>query len=202
MRWVLFVPLSFIAAQPIQAEFSKCEGDNGVTHYYANIMPPECYGKTTIEMSDYGVVIRKNEITVEKRSDELQALQAAAEQKRREEERRDNVLLNTYTSEEEIDWAIERNVHPIELNIIGIEIRLAIARTQLQSHQQQVNEAERNGSLSLSGIKEDMALVARGVTNLERELSENKARIKDVHIKFEADRKRFLELMMLKNTIE
>ena len=63
MRLVLFFFLCFVVIQPISAALKKCKGDDGVTHYYANIMPPECQEKTTIEMNYRGVVLRKNEVT-------------------------------------------------------------------------------------------------------------------------------------------
>jgi len=170
-------------------------GDDGVVHYYSNILPPECHDKATVEMNKLGVVLRKNEVEDKSLPAVDQAEVEAVEQKQQEARRRDEVLLNTYTSEEEIDWALERNVHPIELNIVGIEKRLDIVRTQLQSLQQQADEAERTDSPTLTAIKEDMLPVERGVVSLQEELVENQARIKNIQEKFEADRKRFLELV-------
>jgi hypothetical protein len=196
MRWVFLLPLVFVISQPVTAALKKCVGDDGIVHYYSNILPPECHDKATVEMNKLGVVIRKNEVADKSLTVVDQAQQEAAEQKQQAERRRDEVLLNTYTSEEEIDWALERNVHPIELNIIGIEKRLDIVRAQLQSLQQQADEAEQAGSPTLTAIKEDMLPVERMVASLQKELTENQQRIKNIQEKFELDRKRFLELIV------
>ncbi len=196
MRWIFLMALVFVISQPVSAALKKCVDDDGVAHYYSNILPPECHDKATVEMNKLGVVLRKNEVEDKSLPAVDQAEVEAAEQKQEEARRRDEVLLNTYTSEEEIDWALERNVHPIELNIVGIEKRLDIVRTQLQSLQQQADEAERTDSPTLTAIKEDMLPVERGVVSLQEELAENQARIKNIQAKLEADRKRFLELIV------
>ncbi|MCH9638596.1 MAG: hypothetical protein K0U40_03780 [Betaproteobacteria bacterium] len=197
MRWIFPISFVLVFSQPVTAALKKCVDDNGVAHYYSSILPPECHDKTTVEMNKLGVVIRKNE-AVDKTLPVIdKAQQEAAEQKQKIEQRRDEVLLKTYTSEKEIDWALERNVHPIELNIVGIEKRLMIIRAQLQSLQQQATEAERTNSPTLAAIKEDMLPVERGVASLQKELIENQLRIKNIQEKFEIDRKRFLELTQI-----
>jgi len=194
MWWAILISFVFVIAQPVSAALKKCEGDDGMVHYYAEILPPECEDKATVEMNKLGVVIRTNEAKDKTLPVVDKAQQEADEQKRKEQQRRDMVLRSTYTSEEEIDLAIARNVHPIELNIIGIEKRLEIVLTQLGSLQQQAEKAERTNSPTLPAIKEDMLPVQRMVDSLRKELAENKERIIRVQAKFDVDRKRFLEL--------
>lgn len=199
MRWILPISIIFVFSQPLSAALKKCVDDDGVVHYYSSILPPECHDKSTVEMNKLGVVIRKNEAVDKSLPVIDKAQQEAAEQKQKIEKRRDEVLLRTYTSEEEIDWALERNVHPIELNIVGIEKRLDITQAQLQSLRQQADEAEQANSPTLTAIKEDMVPVERGVISLQKELIENQSRIKYIQEKFEIDRKRFLELTQVLN---
>ena len=194
MHWTVLLASIFMFTQPALASLKKCVDDNGMFHYYTHAMPLECENKTTVEMSKHGVVIRthtaenKFEIIEDSAQNEINSQQQI------EEKRRDAVLLNTYTTEEEIDWAFERNVEPIELAITGVEMRLEIAENQLQALQQQAIEAEKSGSPTLTSIQQDMIPVKRDVSRLENELKRNLERISGLKDKFSADRKRFQEL--------
>ncbi|MCB1984633.1 MAG: hypothetical protein H6936_06990 [Burkholderiales bacterium] len=189
-RFVLIATL-FIFTQPSLAALKKCVDDEGKSHYYANVMPPECLDKTTVEMNKVGVVMRTNMVR-NKTEEVAESMQKEAdEHKQNEDKRRDQVLLSTYTSEKEINWAMERNIHPIELAIAGIEKRLEIARNRLQILQRQAAEAEKTGTPALASIQQDMIPVTRDVSQLENELQRNHRRINGLKEKFASDRKRF-----------
>ena len=191
MYWGVLLATFFIFTQPVLASMNKCQDDEGKFHYYANIMPSECQNKTTVEMNKRGVVIRTQTAEFKEAPEIDPAQQAADEQLRLEAERRDAVLLNTYTSEEDINWALDRNIHPIELAIAGIEKRLEIARNRLQILQRQAAEAEKTGTPALASIQQDMIPVTRDVSQLENELQRNHRRINGLKEKFASDRKRF-----------
>ncbi len=194
MHKIVLFAIILMFTQPSLASLKKCVDDEGMFHYYTHIMPPECQNKTTVEMNKRGVVIRthaaenKPDIVEDSVHNEIDTQQQI------EEKRRDAVLLNTYTSEEEINWALGRNVEPIELTIAGIEMRLGIARSQLQILQRQADEAEKTGNPTLTSIQQDMIPVKRDVTQMENELKRNHARISSLKEKFAADRKRFQAL--------
>lgn len=196
MRCLILILFIFIFAQSSSAALKRCVDDEGRSHYYNKIIPPECEHKETVEMNKQGVVINKTMIKSEvKQPEQDKAAQVAAEQKLLEKTRRDAVLLNTYTSEEEIDLARERNVHPVELTIVGIEKRLEITSAHLNNLQNQAVEAEKAGSPTLDGIQRDIVPAQREVTNLQNELTENQRRIENIKIRFDTDKKRFVELM-------
>ncbi|MCB1948402.1 MAG: hypothetical protein H6940_03295 [Burkholderiales bacterium] len=194
MYWGVLLATFFIFTQPVLASMNKCQDDEGKFHYYANIMPSECQNKTTVEMNKRGVVIRTHTAEFKEAPEIDPAQQAADEQLRLEAERRDAVLLNTYTSEEEINWALDRNIHPIELAIAGIEKRLEIATSQLKNLQQQANNAKQSGNPALSSIQKDIMPIRRDVAQLQNELKKNHERIDQLKEKFAADKKRFRAL--------
>ncbi|SER63040.1 hypothetical protein SAMN05421690_10469 [Nitrosomonas sp. Nm51] len=193
MYWSALLATLFIFTQTAQASASlnKCEDDEGRFHYYTNIMPSECQDKTTIEMNKRGVVIRTHTAEFKEESEKDLARQAVDEQQRLDKERRDAVLLNTYTSEEEIDWALDRNIYPIELAIAGIEKRLEIAASQLQNLQKQAKDAKQSGNRALPSIQEELMPVRRDVLQLRNELKKNHERIVKLKEKFVSDKKRF-----------
>ncbi|MDR4517680.1 MAG: hypothetical protein MRK00_09900 [Nitrosomonas sp.] len=196
MRWFVLLATHFIFTQPVLASLNKCVDNEGRSHYYTNIMPSECIDQATIEMNKRGVVIRTNVVQQKAKEDIDPAQKKADERVQKEEKRRDQVLLSTYTSEKEIDWVMERNIHPIELTIAGIEKRLEIARSRLQTLQQQAVEAEKTGNPTLATIQQDMVPVKRDAEQLENELQRNHDRINTLKEKFTSDKKRFRTLKM------
>lgn len=202
MRWIALISILFIVTQPALASLKKCVDDDGMFHYYAQIMPPECRDKKTIEMNKLGVVIRTHDVEEKPGPADDSEQKAVKEQVKIEADRRDSVLLNTYTSEKEIDWTLERNVHPLELAIVGIEKRLEIAVNQLRGLQHQVVEAKKSDNPMLASIQQSMISVRRDVAQLQNELKKNRERLKHLKEKFAADKKHFQKLKTQKLSIQ
>ncbi len=198
MRYLILTLVLFVFVQPTSAALKRCVDDAGKSHYYNKILPPECEDKVTIEMNKQGVVTSRVEAKQAEQPKEDNAAQIAAVQKLEEIKRLDSVLLNTYTSEEEIELARERNVHPVKLTIIGVEKRLEITKTRLKDLLNQANQAAQTESPMLVGIKKEIMPVRREAQNLQNELKENKMRIERIKSQFDIDKKRFVELMTQK----
>ncbi len=195
MRYLILTLALFVFVQPISAALKRCVDDAGKSHYYNNILPPECEDKATIKMNKQGVVMSRVEAKRTEQPKEDNTAQIAAAQKIEEIKRLDTVLLNTYTSEEEIELARERNVHPVKLTIVGVEKRLEIAKTRLKDLLNQANQAAQTESPTLVGIKKEIMPVRREAQNLQNELKENQLRIERIKSQFDLDKKRFIELM-------
>lgn len=198
MRYLILTLVLLVFVQPTSAALKRCVDDAGKSHYYNKILPPECEDKATIEMNKQGVVMGRVEAKQAEQPKENNVAQIAAAQKLEEIKRLDTVLLNTYTSEEEIELARERNVHPVKLTIIGIEKRLEIAKTRLKDLLNQANQAAQTESPTLVGIKKEILPVRRETQNLQNELKENQMRIERIKSQFDIDKKRFVELMTQK----
>lgn len=176
------------------AALNKCVDDKGRTQYYDKILPTECQGKATVEMSSRGVVKKKNEVAEGPMSVEEQAKRKAEEQKAIDAKRRDTALTSTYTDEKEIDLARDRNLQPVELIIKGIEPRLKTAQSRLDGLRKQVADAEKAKSPMLASIKEDMVVAEKEVQRLQGELTNRQKDLENIKARFEADKKRFQEL--------
>jgi hypothetical protein len=101
----------------VHATTYKWVDDKGVVHY-TDKLPPEAINKGSVELNKQGVTVKKNDpaLTPEQR----RALEADEERGRQvtrireERERKDRALLQTYTTESEIDLAKSRALSTIE----------------------------------------------------------------------------------------
>ena len=141
-----------------EAAMYKWVDEKGVTHY-TDTMPPDAVNKGNIEFNKQGIAIRKTDpaVTPEQRK----AREAEAEQQREaakqqaETARRDRALLDSYTTESDIDLAKNRSLRTVEA---------ALKSAQAYSAQLTKRKAE------LSAGK--TALAGKPVpANLERELA-------------------------------
>lgn len=199
MRGLIVILILCVFIQPAYAVLKKCVDDRGKFHYYDNMLPSECKGKATVEMNKQGVIINRVEASMPQSTEENKSEQYIKVQRHAHEENQNTVLLNIYTSAEEIDLALERNLHPVELAIIGIEKRLEIAKTRLDKLQKQADEAERSDSANFASIRKDIVFARREVKNLRKELLDTQVRMERIKAKFTADKQRFLVLVEKKN---
>lgn len=195
MRWVILCLSVLFVAQPVSAALKKCKDDVGKIYYYNKILPSECQGKSTVEMNKLGVVMKRNEVVQRAPEPVIDiAKREEMERQRKEQQRLDNVLLNTYTGVDEIELAKTRNIEPVELAIIGIKKRLKIAHSQFNALKKQAINAKKSKSPMLARIKKDMIPVQRDVNNLKKELIAHKKKIGSLQAKYDADKKRFVQL--------
>jgi len=178
------------------ATLYKWVDDKGTTHYDQTI-PPEYADKSSVQLNDKGR-IEKNR-TVEtaaehKANEAIRSKKLAEEAAVRESKRRDSALLNTYTTEKEIDLARDRNLQQVESRQHSFTTMLESAKAskaELLKEQDQLNQQKRTIPPSLlDDIKESEARVAKAEKNLALSTQELAA----VKNKFETDKRRFKEL--------
>ena len=130
-----------------EAKLYKWVDDKGVTHY-GETLPPEYAGKDNVQLNDKGRVIKKSEkISAEElRSKDENAARKSAEDKAAIEQRRkDNTLLSTFSNENEIDLARDRNLQQVEAVISSIQLQLKSAQQSLESYQQEAEQRTKAG---------------------------------------------------------
>lgn len=127
----LFLLAAFLAAPAAaQQRMYKCTDAKGRV-YYTQIPPQECLGRATDEIGKSGRVIRKNEAPL---TAEQQAAREAERKKKLDDEvkaknerQRNMALLNTYSSEMDIEDARARSLKDAEATIKDAEKRIADA---------------------------------------------------------------------------
>jgi hypothetical protein len=175
----------------------KWVDENGVTHYGQTI-PPEYRDKAAEELNRRGMTVRRIEpagTPEERRALEEKLAREREEQKRlAEQRRRDRALVNTYASADEIDAARDRNLAlPIQA-LRNLEPRIKKAQMRLanlEAKRDELTEADKPVS---EYLLEDIEAQKREVQALRDDMDRHAAQIATIHTRYEADRKRFIEL--------
>jgi len=172
----------------------KWVDEHGVTHYGDSI-PLEYRDRANIEMNKRGVILKKNDpaLTVEERKAKEAEL-AKQRKQATEQKRKDTILMNTYSSVEEIDLARDRNLQQIELIIKNIqEQKKAVqadfdARRDLAEAYSQVNKPVPEGLL------QDVEALEKNKQDLETAIAQKRKAADEIRARFEQDKKRYIEL--------
>ena len=129
------------SALPAPATMYKWVDEKGVTQY-TDTMPPQHINRGMTEMNKTGVVVKKVEpaLTAEqlKTREDESARQKELGKQAEERRRRTLALLGTYTSEQEIDLARDRNTQQIDVAIRSAKERLTGGQARVKELTQQV----------------------------------------------------------------
>jgi uncharacterized protein DUF4124 len=178
----------------------KCVDAKGKV-YYTQLPPAECAGRASQELNKSGtVVIKRNEapLTPEQRAKADAELEAERKRKLNEElkvkeERRHSMaLLNTYSSEKDIDEARARALKDNEATVLETEKRI-----QLALKRQKDLSAEKQFYLNkpLPKKLEDQVENTELEIKNQRELLEARRKQADtINAKYDEDKRRYIEL--------
>lgn len=187
--------IAALAAAPASAQrMYKCVDAKGKT-YYTQTPPPECLGKTTQELSKQGRVVKQHEVL----SPEQQAAREAEKKKKVEqeriaaEERRKNLaLINTYSSEKDIEEARARALKQAEDAIKASEKRIADAEKRRGSFEK---EKEFYAKKELPAkLKVDIQNNEIEIKNQRELLAAKKKEIGAINARYDEDKRRYIEL--------
>jgi len=119
------------AGASAQTHMYKCKDSKGKT-YYTQTPPAECLGKELDELSKEGTVVKRREAAL---TPEQKAAREAEEKRKKEEElaakeerRKNQALLNTYSSEKDIEDGRQRALKQVEQAKTDIQKRIAEAQ--------------------------------------------------------------------------
>jgi hypothetical protein len=196
-----------LAATPAAHAAFKCKDEKGLTHF-GDTPPAACANVPMYETTRSGTIIRRIEPTptgeqlkakLEEEARAKEAAKAAAEQRRK-----DLALLATYATEKDIDTSRDLNLKPIEGRIKSAKERNAAVEKREQELEAEmefyqagksgksgkVREAPPQLKADLARTKQEKAALARSIEGYEKEIVE-------VRDRYEADKKRWLELKQL-----
>jgi len=190
--------LTMLTAAPAAAQqqgpqhMYKCVDAKGKT-YYTQMPPPECLGRETQELNKSGSVVRSTpkEPTAEQRAarEAEQKKKLENEEKAKEERRKNSALLNTYSSEKDIDYARAGALKEAEAAIRETEKRIVDA----QKRQKQL-DAEKEFYTKKpmpAKLKEDMSNIEIEIKNQKELLEAKKREIGTINAKYDEDKKRY-----------
>src|SRR2546422_5211666 len=136
-RTMVFLWSSVLALAPAAAQerMYKCVDARGKV-YYTQVPPPECLGRDTQELNKSGTLIRKNPAALspaQAQAREAERKKKIEDEERSKEERRKNLaLLNTYSSEKDIEDARTRALKEAQGAIEDTERVIAGAKKRRQ----------------------------------------------------------------------
>lgn len=178
------------------ATLNKWVDEKGTTHY-DQIIPPEYAGQSSIQLNNKGRIekFRTVESPAERQKNEAaRSKQLADETAAYESKRRDNALLNTYTTEKEIDLARDRSLQQIELRLSSFTSLLKAAqsrKTELLKEQDNLAQLKRSAPQSLlDEIRENESRIIK----IEKDITQSDQERVAVKKRFESDKLRFKEL--------
>jgi len=196
-RTMVFLCSTVLALAPAAAQerMYKCVDARGKV-YYTQVPPPECLGRDTQELNKSGTLIRKNPAALSPA--QVQARDAERKKKiedeeRAKEERRKNLaLLNTYSSEKDIEDARTRALKEAQGAIEDTERVIAGAKKRRQ-------ELETEKEFY---VKKPMPFkLKQEITNNEIEiknqislLDAKRKEISTINAKYDEDKRRYVEL--------
>lgn len=198
MRKISVLLLLCLASLPAGAgTIKKWVDEHGVTHY-GDTIPPQYVNQGSTELSTKGVVVKKTERaqTPEERraQEEEKSRQQDAKLKEQEMQRRDKALLNTYTSEKEIDLSRDRNLQQAEVQSQSAELRIKQVADRLNKYRKQAEGMTKSGKPVAPDLKQDIQDAEREIVRLEESIQQKKKDMEAIRARFEADKQRYREL--------
>ena len=198
----IFVLLAALYVPAAGAAY-KCVDEKGVTHI-GDTEPAACANVMMYEVSRSGAILRSIEPTptpeqlktkLEEAERRKEAEKAAAEQKRK-----DLALLSSYSNEREFDVARDRNIEPLNGRIYNNKDRLKILDKRLKEIDDEMEFYKAGKSKAAKTREAPMPLVHElervraEKQSLEKSITVNEKEIEVLKVKFDADKKRWLDL--------
>ena len=161
-------------------------------------VPPEYANNPTRELNARGVTVKKTEGVLSgealRLKQEEDARRKAEEQERTAQRRRDQALLNSYTSEHEIDARRDRDVGQIDLTIVGLETHLKHLRSNEADLRKRLEPFSKSGKPAPQHLTEDVARLAYEVSETERHIAQRRSEQEALRARYNEIRLRYLEL--------
>ena len=185
-----------------EAKLFKWVDDNGVIHY-GDVVPPEYANKDKEVVKDNKTGERDKRIEsmspeMIRAKEEEEAKNIASKKEREEKDRRVNALRNTYSSEKEIDLALERNLVLVNARLDRINIQLKSSQSTLDDLKKDADNRSREGRIIPQSLYDDISLTEARITQLQSERAKNEEEMKSLKERFESDKILYRKIMLLK----
>jgi hypothetical protein len=198
---VLLISFTVLAPALAQApqRMYKCVDARGKV-YYTQVPPRECLGRETQELNKSGAVIKKSEraatpAEVQAREAERKK-KAEADERIKEERRKNTALLNTYSSEKDIEDQRARALKEAQDAIVASEKAIAGAQKR-----QKDLEAEKEFYVKKPmpfKLKNELSNLDIEIKNQTTLLEAKKKEITNINAKYDDDKRRYVELTAAK----
>lgn len=170
-----------------EAHMYRCKDENGRT-YYTDRPGVACQGRETDEMTKQGIVLDRPDSGRPGESSEERRARMA-------QERADRALLQTYSSEEQIEEAKQRTLQTPLLGVKYAKKKLAIYNERLNELRERESAMmERSETVPLELI-DDIDTTLSDIARLEYDLETKQRMVDRIVDRYEADKERYRELV-------
>lgn len=171
--------------------------EHGKTHY-GDAVPPQYAQQGNTELNQRGLVVKKTDPALtpaqrKAKEDEL-AQQKEEEQKRLEQKRRDRALVNTYTTEKEIDLVRDRNLQQGELQLQSMELRAKQVQPRLDQARKRADVLVAKKRPLPPDLQQEIEEAEKEMRRMQEMIKQKRMEMDAVRARFEDDKKRFREL--------
>lgn len=182
---VIALPLSTYAAQS-KGRIVCWKDNSGKVVGCGDTVPPEYNNNASKELDKRGMTRKTQESAADanarREKEQARAKEKADEERRAADgKRRDKALLNTYTSEREVDLKRDRELKDIDQNITQQREALKVVTGRLADAQKRKH-------------KEDIARAERSKGTLEKTIADKEAQKENVKKKYAEEKVRYMEL--------
>lgn len=197
MRLWSFLLITLVVVQPAWAKMYKWVDEQGKTHY-GDTIPAQYAGQGSTEMSKKGMLVNKTDgaLTEEQRKAKEEALakQKSEDQKVLDAERRDKALINTYTSEKEIDLTRNRHLQAVDAIIQTSQAGVKTLQAKLEGYRKQAAGFAASKKPVPKDIADETKAIEQEMLRLQDTIKRKQQEQAEISAKFEADKQRFREL--------
>lgn len=183
---------------PLVAEAKvKCWTDKNNQRQCGDTIPPEYANSDVTRYNEKGNVERRtHQLTPEERrkkeTDEQQQRNALTTNV--ESARRDSTLLNTFSNEQEIDLARDRNSQQIDARINSLNQLLKAAQTALASQRKQQDSFINRQQAVPPVLSNAIASGEEKIAKLQKQIAQSEQESAAINARFAADKARYREL--------
>ncbi|MGY1488881.1 DUF4124 domain-containing protein [Methylobacillus pratensis] len=160
----------------------KWVDEQGTTHY-GDTLPPQYSGKES-SISPRGTP----------QTDTGNSTASETPGKKSEQARRDRTLQAVYSSEHEIDLARDRNLQMDQAMLEGLEQRKLSVTARLQDLKNTEASYIKRGQPLPKEFKKDFKAALLDIGKIDEQIAERKHHMETMRLRFENDKKRFIEL--------
>lgn len=190
----------FALAFSLSAEAKLCKwvDGNGDVHY-GDVVPPAYASKDTGQTGKAEARGGCNEMSpnMAGATEDEAAKKIAAKKEMEEKKRRANALRNSYSSEKEIDLALERNSALINARIEAYNVQLKSAQDTLDDLKKYVDNRSKEGKAIPQSAYEDISETEARVSRLQSERAKSEEELKAMKARFEEDKILYRKIIVL-----
>lgn len=202
---IMMLPAALLLATGVAQAQSKGSGKiicwkdkSGKVVGCGDTVPPEYQDSATKELSQRGVTIRQSDapLTAEqRRAQQAEAERKQAEGQKMEEQRRsDKAILDTFTTEKEIDLKRTRDVQPLDLSLETLQTNLRNANDRQADVRVRIEQFKKNQKPVPPAVQAEFDRSEGDKAKIESQIAQKRKEIVALNQRYDEIKKRYAEL--------